>query len=175
MVARHQLSPAGSRIRRKWLILRTLAHSSAKKFADPDASWGHRSAISTRAAGSFYGHKIHAVIDTATDLPLAWTVRTAKDPELAEVPGLLDDLARRGYTVDVVVCDKGYDAEWVYELVESLDARPVIPLTKTPGVKAGKHKPPQCDHGEWSFAGSDAKRGASKWRCPTGECEPKSV
>ncbi len=29
--------------------------------------------------------------------------------------------------------------------------------------------------GEWQFAGSDSKRGASKWRCPTGECEPASV
>jgi hypothetical protein len=24
------------------------------------------------------------------------------------------------------------------------------------------------------FAGSDFKRNAAKWRCPTGECEPKS-
>ena len=27
----------------------------------------------------------------------------------------------------------------------------------------------------WTFAGSDTKRGASKWRCPTGECAPASV
>ena len=53
--------------------------------------------------------------------------------------------------------------------------RPVIPLRETPAVKAGKHKPPSCEHGEWTFAGSDAKRGASKWRCPTGECQPASV
>jgi len=25
------------------------------------------------------------------------------------------------------------------------------------------------------FAGSDAKRGASKWRCPMGECSPAST
>jgi Transposase DDE domain len=31
-----------------------------------------------------------------------------------------------------------------------------------------------CAHGTWTFAGSDFKRGASKWRCPTGECQPKS-
>ena len=29
---------------------------------------------------------------------------------------------------------------------------------------------------EWEkLAGSDAKRGASKWRCPAGECSPASV
>ena len=41
-------------------------------------------------------------------------------------------------------------------------------------MKAGKHKPPVCEHGEWTFAGSDAKRRAAKWRCPTGECSPAS-
>jgi hypothetical protein len=35
--------------------------------------------------------------------------------------------------------------------------------------------PPSCEHGTWTFAGSDPKRGASKWRCPTGECSPASV
>ncbi len=42
-------------------------------------------------------------------------------------------------------------------------------------MKAGKHQPPSCEHGKWTFAGSDAKRGASKWRCPTGQCKPASV
>jgi hypothetical protein len=41
-------------------------------------------------------------------------------------------------------------------------------------VKAGKHRPPACDHGEWTFAGSDAKRQAAKWRCPTAACSPAS-
>jgi hypothetical protein len=43
-----------------------------------------------------------------------------------------------------------------------------------PAVVRGDHKPPTCEHGEWRFAGSDMKRGASKWRCPTGECKPAS-
>lgn len=34
---------------------------------------------------------------------------------------------------------------------------------------------PRCEHGEWTFAGADFKRGASKFRCPAGECEPKST
>ena len=49
-----------------------------------------------------------------------------------------------------------------------------IPLRKTPAVVAGKHLPPSCEHGVWTFAGSDTKRGASKWRCP-GDCKPASV
>ena len=76
--------------------------------------------------------------------------------------------------MDIAVLDKGYDAEVVYSEIENRHIRPIIPLVKTPAVKAGKHLPPGCEHGEWTFAGSDAKRGASKWRCPTGECDPRS-
>jgi Transposase DDE domain len=49
-----------------------------------------------------------------------------------------------------------------------------MPLRQTPAVARGDHKPPCCEHGEWRFAGSDSKRRASKWRCPTGECKPAS-
>jgi len=146
-----------------------------KRFADPDASWGHRSSISTRSGGGYYGYKVHCAVDTATGLPVAWNVRTAKDSELPEVPLLLDAVKSRGFTFDVVVLDRGYDSESVYAEIESRHAHPVIPLRQTESVKQGKDKPPACDHGTWTFAGSDAKRGASKWRCPTGECKPASV
>jgi Transposase DDE domain len=145
------------------------------RFADPDAGWGHRSSISTRKGGAFYGHKLHCVVDTTTDLPLAWTVRAANEPEQGEVPGLLDTLAARGFAPGVCVMDKGYDGEPMYETCESRGICPVIALKETPAVKAAKHKPPQCEHGEWTFAGADVKRGASKWRCLTGECKPASV
>jgi Transposase DDE domain/Transposase domain (DUF772) len=146
-----------------------------KRFSDPDASWGHRSSISTRSGGGYYGYKVHAAVCTATGLPLAWQVETAKDSELPLVPTLLDIVEGRSFAPSVVVLDRGYDAEDVYAEIEGRDMRPVIPLKKTPAVKAGKHKPPECDHGTWTFAGSDTKRGASKWRCPTGECKPASV
>ena len=146
-----------------------------KRFADPDATWGHRSSISTRSGGGYYGYKVHAAVCTATGLPVAWKVETAKDSELPLVPTLLDTVTRRGFRPDVCVLDRGYDAEVVYEGVESRHIRPVVPLRQTPAVKAGKDKPPACEHGTWTFAGSDAKRGASKWRCPAGACAPASV
>ncbi len=146
-----------------------------KKFSDPDASWGHRSSISTRSGGGYYGHKLHLAACTVTGLPVAWTVRTAKDPEIPEVPVLLDAAVARGFAPSVAVLDRGYDSEAVYQEIESRHMRPVIPLRETPAVKAGNAAPPKCDHGEWTFAGSDARRGASKWRCPAGECAPASV
>jgi transposase len=50
-----------------------------------------------------------------------------------------------------------------------------MPLRLTPAVKRGEHGAPTCEHGRWTFAGADFKRGATKWRCPSGECQPKST
>src|SRR5438477_5045826 len=61
-----------------------------ERFSDPDASWGHRSSISTRSGGGYYGYKVHAAVCTTTGLPIAWEVHTAKDAEVPVVPGLLD-------------------------------------------------------------------------------------
>ena len=30
-----------------------------ERYSDPDASWGHRSAVSTRKGGGFYGYRVH--------------------------------------------------------------------------------------------------------------------
>jgi hypothetical protein len=51
----------------------------------------------------------------------------------------------------------------------------IFPLRETPAVKRGDHHAPSCEHGTWTFTGADFKRGASKWRCPAGECQPQSV
>jgi hypothetical protein len=55
-------------------------------YADPDASWGHRLAISTRKGGGYYGYKIHAAVCAKTDLPLAWHTATACDSEHEHMP-----------------------------------------------------------------------------------------
>ena len=144
------------------------------RFSDPDATWGHRSAISTRKGGGYYGYKVHAAVCTTTGLPVAWQVETAKTQEITIAPGLLDAAITNGFTPETCAMDKGYDATAIYEACETRGVHPIIPLRMTTGVKQGKAEPPLCEHGTWTFAGSDAKRGASKWRCPTGESTPAS-
>lgn len=146
-----------------------------EKFSDPDASWGHRSAVSTRKGGGFYGYRIHMAVCSKTDLPLAWTVETARAHETLSVAPLLDKLHALGIDPETAALDKGYDNNRVYGDCSERGIAPVIPLRKTPDVKKGKDKPPCCEHGEWRFAGADHKREATKWRCPTGECKPASV
>jgi transposase, IS5 family len=144
-------------------------------YSDPDASWGHRSAVSTRKGGGFYGYRLHLAVDVATDLPVAWTVETARDHETRFAAPLLDTAKRRGALAATAALDKGYDIGRIHAECMERDCLPLIPLKQTPDVKRGDDQPPCCDHGVWTFAGSDRKRGASKWRCPTGECKPAST
>src|SRR6266568_5259483 len=79
-----------------------------ERFSDPDASWGHRSAISTRKGGGFYGYKIHAAVCTATGLPLAWRIETARSHESNYVAPLLDATRARGFSPVTCAMDMGY-------------------------------------------------------------------
>ena len=73
------------------------------EYSDPDASWGHRSAVSTRKGGGYYGYKVHAAVDTLTGLPMAWTVETAKAAETTFALGLLDAVRERGFAVATAI------------------------------------------------------------------------
>jgi len=146
-----------------------------KTYSDPDASWGHRSAVSTRKGGGYYGYKVHAAVCVVTGLPLAWSVQTAKDAETTFALGLIDAVRARGFNVRNAIMDKGYDNGPIHDGCNQRGICPVTPLRQTLAVKRGDHKPRVCDHGEWTFAGTDYKRQATKWRCPTGECTPKST
>jgi len=145
-----------------------------ERHSDPDASWGHRSAISTRAAGSFYGWKLHLAVCSRTELPVAWKVATARTHEASLADDLLQRVRER-VTPETAVMDKGYDTQPIHDACNAAGCLPVIPLKQTTGVKRGDHRAPECEHGVWTFAGADFKRGASKWRCPSGECKPGSA
>jgi hypothetical protein len=71
--------------------------------------------------------------------------------------------------------DKDYENTRVYAECGERGCVPIIPLHETPDVQRGDHCASSCEHGHWRFARADAKRGATKWRCPTGECKPASV
>jgi hypothetical protein len=106
-----------------------------ERFSDPDASWGHRSAVSTRKGGGFYGFKIHAAVCTATGLPLAWRIETARRQESLYVAPLIDAMHARGFKPETCAMDKGYDNTRVYAECEERGCEPVIPLR---GAKANQ-------------------------------------
>jgi len=112
-----------------------------KRYSDPDASWGHRSAVSTRKGGGFYGYKVHAAVCARTDLPVAWQVETARAHESSFATVLLDAAKDRGFAAETTALDMGYDTEAIHAACEARDSRPIIPLKQTPGVKRGEHRP----------------------------------
>lgn len=101
-----------------------------KRYSDPDASWGHRSAVSTRKGGGFYGYKIHAAVCASTGLPLAWQIETARRNESLYVAPLLDALCARGFNPQTVAMDAGYDHQRVYDECAERRCAAIIPLRK---------------------------------------------
>ncbi len=146
-----------------------------QRYSDPDASWGHRSAVSVRRGGGFYGYKLQAAVCTATGLPVAWQVESARANESKFVASLIDTAQARGFAVETCAMDKAYDFQRVHDECAERGCQAIVPLRRTPEVVRGDHLPPSCEHGPWRFAGSDYKRQAAKWRCPTGECTPAST
>ncbi|MGH3110608.1 MAG: transposase, partial [Gaiellaceae bacterium] len=69
--------------------------------------------------------------------------------------------------------DKGYDSIANHAGCIERGVNPVIAYRER---KTGSPDDvPTCGHGRWTFAGADFKRGATKWRCPSGACAPKSI
>lgn len=99
-------------------------------YSDPDASWGHRSAVSTRKGGGFYGYRIHAAVCTKTGLPLAWRVETARSHESNYAAPLLDAVRARGFSPLTCAMDMGYDCNRVYDETRERGCIPIIPCKK---------------------------------------------
>jgi hypothetical protein len=70
--------------------------------------------------------------------------------------------------------DNGYDSRLIHDEFEARGVHPVVAQIKQ--AKARTHNDvPTCEHGRWIFAGADFNNKRTKWRCPTGECQPKST
>jgi len=101
-----------------------------ERFSDPDASWGHRSAVSTRKGGGFYGYKLQLAACTRTGLPLAWRVETARRHESLYVAPLLDAVRARGFQPETCAMDKGYDNRRVMDETRERGCVPIVALRK---------------------------------------------
>jgi hypothetical protein len=101
-----------------------------ERFSDPDASWGHRSAVSTRSGGGFYGYKLHLAVCSRTGLPLAWHAETGRRQESLYVAPPLDAASARGFTPETCAMDKGYDNNRVMDECREREVVPVVALRK---------------------------------------------
>ncbi|MDQ3608402.1 MAG: hypothetical protein M3459_05820 [Actinomycetota bacterium] len=74
-------------------------------------------------------------------------------------------MRERGFAVKTAIMDKGYDNGPIHDGCMDRHVAPVTALRETDRVKRGEHKPPCWEHGTWTFAVTDYKRKATKWRC----------
>jgi hypothetical protein len=129
---------------------------------------GLRSAVSTRKGGGFFGFKLDAIACSQTGLPLAWRIESGNRQETLYGLALIDAVRARGFAVESCAFDKGYTTTRTTQAARraaaarsSHFARSARPSRLSASTAAGRSR-------------ADFKRGASKWRCPTSECEPKS-
>jgi transposase len=104
-------------------------------YSDPDASWGHRSAVSTRKGGGFNGYRVHAAVCAVTGLPLAWRVETARNHESLFVAPLLDAVRALGFQPQTVAMDMGYDNNRVYAECDERGCAAIVPLRRNQGER----------------------------------------
>jgi len=143
--------------------------------ADPDASW---SAKGTKGPHKdrkekywWFGYKLHLLVDTSSELPLAFEVTTAKVADTTRLLPLLDQLPQRLPTaaLQTVLADAGYDSAANCQGIVARRAVPVIPLNlggeqAPPGITNAQGTPLGPRGEPLVYWGRDG--GVTKWRCP---------
>ena len=170
---------------------------------DNDADWGTKRYRGTRKDGStwekvsrWFGFKLHLLVDSTYELPLAFEVTVASRNDCPELLPLVEQLERRhpllAAEAEVLCADKGYDSIANHrDLYADHGIKPVI--DKRTLWKDGELTRPLFDdradsfvydeHGgvycicpqtgeqrALSFAGFENDRGCLKYRCPAAAC-----
>jgi hypothetical protein len=169
---------------------------------DTDADWGKKTYKGTRKDGStwekvvkWFGYKLHLLVDSVYELPLAFAVDVASSSDMKNLTPLVEDLEEHHKQVhdDCIECsaDKGYDsAENNTALYDDHGIKPVIDtreLWKTKKFEglfperydvfcydeSGKvycscpsERRGEDELRELAFVGFERDRGALKYRCP---------
>ncbi len=149
---REYLPDLGKQLAQDGTHLRTNARGKQDpaESADPEATWGVKAKPGTRKDGSTYervfawfGYKLHLLVDTEHELPVAYTVTSASEDEAKQIIPCMQQaektLAPRAdgseaepvrFFEDVpVAADKGYDDTEIYRILhEDFGAKPVIDM-----------------------------------------------
>lgn len=107
---------------------------------DTDADWGKKAYHGVDAAGkpwqkitSWFGYKIHLLVDATYELPLAWRVTKASVADITEAPKLVAQLQLKHPLVlqsaQYLMGDRGYDdGKFVRSLWDDYGIKPVIDI-----------------------------------------------
>ena len=166
---------------------------------DHDANWGTKSYTVNGADGSterkakhWFGFKVHTIVDTTYELPVAFEVTKASAAEQPQALGLLEQLKQNQplvlETAEYIMADRGYDDGKLHRrLWDDYEIKPVIGirnLWKKPqgldatcavksleGVAYDFEGKVYCYNAyghrhKMAHAGFEKDRGTIKYRCP---------
>ena len=175
---------------------------------DLDADYGAKSYRSKHEDGTpwekityWFGYKLHLLVDTDYELPVAYELTTASDAEINQAHHLIDDLSvRRPQALDTCqffIADRGYDdTKLLARLWDNHGIKPIIDIVDY--WKSGEETrllegsdnivydyrgtvycccPKILKLKEMAYAGFEKNRGTLKYRCPAehygSECKGK--
>jgi hypothetical protein len=167
--------------------------------SDPDADWGLKTKRGRREDGTpwekvsrWFGYKLHLLVDSHYELPLAWKLTRASASDTQQLIPLVNDLARRQpdriEVAEQLSADRGYDSAhnnaWLWDEVgikPLIDSRMLwkdgeetrlLDPTRTDSLvydEKGQlycHCPASGERREMAYQGFEKDRQSLKYRCP---------
>lgn len=166
--------------------------------ADPDADWGKKKKSGVREDGTvwekihkWFGYKLHLLVDSHYELPLAWKLTRASYSDFPELIALVKDLKHRHpdriEAAKDLSADKGYDSAenntwlwdecgikplidirsmWREEKTRLLDEERADNVVYDEGGHIYCYCPRSGEQREMAFQGFEKDRECLKYRCP---------
>jgi len=134
------------------------------------ADWGSKQDTNGNQI-TWFGYKIHAAIDTHSELPIAITVTPANKNDATQAIPLMDLAEKQHADISYFMMDKGYDCKEIYQTAWERGAQAIIPLNlrgeQTPPAGVDETRTPICSMGyPMVYWGCNKKTGELKFRCP---------
>lgn len=166
--------------------------------SDPEADWGRKTKRGKRADGTmweqvtkWFGYKLHLVVDSHYELPLAWKLTKASRSDSPELIALVQDLRKRQpdriEVAQDLSADKGYDSTrnntWLWdecEIKPLIDIRSMWKEKETRLLEDREadnvvydevgqlycHCPHSGQRRQLAYQGFEKDRQSLKYRCP---------
>jgi hypothetical protein len=120
-----------------------------------------------------WGYKLHLLVDTVWELPIAYEVTLARESDVTHLIPLLNKAGQKfnWFKPWHVVADKGYDAGYNYKAIHDIGAIPIIKMKERPqrqdaGYSLDDAGIPHCQSSlPLLLLGHDRKKGM-KYVCP---------
>jgi transposase, IS5 family len=134
------------------------------------ADWGSKQDTNGNQI-TWFGYKIHAVVDTHSELPIAITITPANQHDATQAIPLIDLTSKNSPEAKYFMMDSGYDSREIYENLHKRHMQAIIPLNlrgeKIPPEGLDLDRTPICSMGHsMVYWGSNQKTGELKFRCP---------